>query len=964
MRNLRHKRLLASAALVGLLLGSPGFGQTASPTPTPAAAAAAQPSQRWAHEQSDVPADPSVRFGTLSNGLRYAIKRNATPPGQASLWLRIDAGSLQEQDDQLGLAHFMEHMAFNGTAEIPKNDLIHRLERLGLQFGADLNAGTSFDQTFYRLDMPAVDDGKLDTALHILRQQVSAATMDPAAIDDERGVIAGEERLRNSPAVIVGLKQLAILGAGTRLPNRNPIGDMEIIRTAPRERFVQYYRTWYRPTRATVIAVGDFDVAAMEARIRRQFGDWQPSAPDGAATDYGTLAPHRLEAHVYVEPSLSPQLSMTWLSPPELKPDTMASRRERWIRLLALAVLKRRFDELGRIDNPPFVGAQPSEDDVVRNFHAATISATYLPGKWKEALAAVEQGQRQFAEYGVSQAELDREINSIRTRLEDGVKNAATRNTVALAADINNDVNAREVVTSPETDLAIFESVAKGLSADTVSAAARKIFVGEGPVVTLTSSEPVEGGDAALASAIDASKRVAVARLQPPAAKPWAYASFGAPGKVTSVSAPNALGAVTVAFENGVTLRFKHTEYSGNSIQVGLLTGIGERNFSPDRIDPRAAGIGNLVSGGLGAMTVDEISRALNGHSVGAGLSVLGQRFLMSGSTRPEDLGLQMQYMAAFLTDPAYRSASFAKVIASAPVGWALANSSPGGVFGIKVKPLIAGGDQRLAVAPPEVTNTWQMDPMRDDIKAMLAAGPIEIVIVGDTTLDQAIAATAATFGALPKRPPYNAAAPGAETRSFGTPTAQPLVFTHNGLQNQALGTVTWPTVDVTGPRRPARQLSVLKSVVQLRVLDVIREEEALAYSPGVGEEFSPDYKGYGTLTINAATAPEKLAAFYAAVDRIVKDLQEKPIGEDELRRARQPMLEHLRQSMNTNGFWFTALLGSAYRPSSVDDALTSEADYMSVTPAMIQQLARTYLRPERAFKASVVPAPEKTAGN
>jgi len=982
MRNSGRDRLLIGVSVISLLLGTGAFGEDRTGAQAPTAAAphprpdratppqdaarvqdATPPSQPWAHEKSDVPADPTIRFGTLSNGVRYAIKRNTTPPGQASVWLRIDAGSLVEKPNQRGLAHFMEHMAFNGTADIPKNELIYKLERLGLQFGADLNAATSYDQTFYRLDMPRVDDEKLSTALHVLRQQVSAATMDPKDIDDERGVIAGEERLRNSPAAKVGEKQLAVLGKGTLLPSRSPIGDMEVIRTAPRERFADYYATYYRPSRATVIAVGDFDVDAMEAKIKLAFADWKPKLPDGPEPDLGKIAAHAQEAHVYVEPSLGPQLSISWVSPPKLLEDTMANRRADWVRQIGLAVLKRRFGEMANADTAPFVNADAGDGDALRSFHVASITATYFPGKWKEALNGAEQAVRQFTQFGVTQAEITRELNTLRTRMTEGVKNASTRNTVLLAGSIENDVNARSVTTTPETDLQIFESVASTITPAQVNEAIKTIFVGEGPIVTLNSTTPIAGGDAALAAAFDDSKKVAVAQLQPPVAKAWAYTDFGTPGQVVSRSGPDAFGATTVTFANGVKLSVKTTDFDKNSIQVGLLTGIGERNFSPKALDIRAAAVGDLIPGGLNKMTFDEMQRSLNGHSVGAGLSTLGQRFLLSGGTRSEDLGLQMQYMAAFMTDAAYRSAPFAKVLASLPAAWVLLNSSPEGVYGSMVAPEIAGGDQRLAKVPPEVGSTWTMDPVRDEARGLLGKGPIEIVMVGDVTVDQAIKAVAPTFGALPPRPDYNAPAPGADQRRFAAPTPTPRIFRHNGLKEQSLGVVAFPTVDVTGSRKLARQISVLKAVVQLRVLDVIREQEALAYSPGVRDSSSPDYKGFGTLEIYAATAPAKLPAFYAAVDRIVAGLKAEPITADELKRARQPMIEHEKQGRSTNGYWFSAMLGKFYRPSSADDALTIEADLNSVTPAMIQTLARQYLRMDKAFKASVLPS-DKAEGN
>ena len=189
------------------------------------------PSDPWAQAASDVPADPAVRYGLLPNGMRYALLHNATPPGQASFRLRIDAGSLMERDDQKGLAHFMEHMAFNGTKDVPENEMLRILERLGLAFGADTNAFTSFDQTAYMLELPNTKDETVDPSLHILREMMSAALMAPDAIDSERGVIVGEERTRDTPQLRVLKTQLGLLAPGQRLSERLPIGDLDIIRT-------------------------------------------------------------------------------------------------------------------------------------------------------------------------------------------------------------------------------------------------------------------------------------------------------------------------------------------------------------------------------------------------------------------------------------------------------------------------------------------------------------------------------------------------------------------------------------------------------------------------------------------------------------------------------------------------------------------------------------------------------------
>jgi zinc protease len=953
MSSSRRLLLLLTASSAALLAAPPVLGQTDAKS---SGAATAQPSQPWPQIASDLPADPDVRTGTLPNGMRYAIMKNATPPGQASLRLRIDAGSLMEKDDQLGLAHFMEHMAFNGTTHIPKNDLINILERLGLAFGADLNAATGFDQTFYQLELPRTNDETVDTALHVMREQVSEATMDPGDIDDERGVIAGEERRSNSPSLRVSKKQIAVLAKGQKVADRFPIGDLKIINSAPRERFVDFYQSYYRPTRATMIAVGDFDVAAIEAKIKKNFSDWQPKAPDGPDPDLGTVAAHGPETHVTVEPGISSGISLAWTRAPDLRPDTVAKRRQDLIQYLGLAVLNRRLSELSRTDQAPFLSANASDSGMVRSLEAATISAQFVQGKWKPALEAIDQEQRRLVRYGVSDAELTREITAYRTALENAVKGAATRNTRGLAGGILGAVNERQVFTSPQTDLALFEATVKGLTAVQVNEATKPVFTGGGPLTMVVSPVEIEGGETAVAAALQGSRAVAVAAPVTGTKLPWPYTDFGKPGMVKERREIAELGTTIVTFANGVTLTVKPTSFSKNSVSINLLTGIGEQNFSPDTLDPRATTISGLQSGGLGKMTIDQMSRSLNGHVVGAGLATLGDKFMLAGGTRREDLQLQMQLMAAYLTDPAFRGQAFEQTKANYPAAYQANMAQPSSAFSLKAKALLAGGDKRAAYVPPEVLTTWSMDAVRPGLKALLSDGPIHITMVGDTSVDEAIKVTASTFGALPPRPAANKPAPGADQRRFPAATPTPLRFTHTGLAEQGLGYIAWPATDVVRDLGEARRIEVLTAVLKLRVLDVIREKLALAYSPGVSANYSDIYKGYGAISVQAETAPEKLPAFFAAMDDITKSLRETPISEDELKRAREPMVESAKRGQNTNGWWLSQLTYIVDRPYYIPQTLTVVPQFEAITPADIQALAQKYLRPDTAWKAEVTP--------
>jgi zinc protease len=951
--------LAAGVALIALAAGAVD-ARTASPQDAPAsgtsAAATVKPSQPWAQAASDIPADANVRFGTLSNGMRYAIMKNATPPNQISLRLRIDAGSLMEKDDQLGLAHFMEHMAFNGTIHIPKNELITTLERLGLKFGADLNAATSFDQTFYQLDLPRNNDETVDTGLHVMREQVSEATMDADDIVGERGVIAGEERLRNSADLRVAMKSMDIFAQGQKLPTRFPIGDLKIINSAPRERFVDYYNTYYRPSRATIIAVGDFDVDAMEAKIRKEFGDWQPRAPDGPDPDLGTVAARGPETHVIFEPGASPAVSISWTNAPDLSPDTVSDRRKNMIKAFGFAVFKRRMGELSRTENPPFLSADGGVGDVMRSVGVAAVSASFVPGKWRRALEAIDQEQRRLVQYGISDTELQREIVQHRTVLQNAMKAASTRNTRALAVQLLMSVNDRNVYNSPQETLDEFEAAVKGLTAAQVNEPLKTVFTGNGPLVTLISPVPVEGGEAAVTAALQSSRQVAVAAPIAPVTRPWPYADFGKPGTVKERHELAGLGATVVSFANGVTLTVKPTTFSKGSIGINLLTGLGERNFSPDRVDPAIAMMSQLQAGGVGKLSLDDMGRTLNGRNYSVTFSMLGDRFMLGGGTRREDLPLEMQVLTAFLTDPAYRSTPFEALKLVYPTIYKTTLAQPSGAFTVNARELLAGGDKRTTVVSPETVATYSMDAERPKLRAMLSKGPIHITMVGDVSVDEAIAATARTFGALPPRPDAGQPTPGVEVRRFPAPTAEPLRFTHTGLAEQSLGYIAWPTTDLIGDKTEARRLEVLAAVLRLRALDEIREKEALAYSPSVASSYSDSYKGYGSISVQAQTAPDKLPAFFKAADGIVQSLRDQPITADELQRARGPLIEEAKRSRNSNGWWLSQLTYAVDRPSSVPQILTSIDIMEKMTPTDVQALARKYLRPELAWKVEVLP--------
>ena len=941
MRSARLLLLAATSALALSAVAMPALAQVA-------------PSEPWAQATSDIPADANVRFGTLPNGMRYAVMRNATPPGQASFRLRIDAGSLMENENQLGLAHFMEHMAFNGTTNVPENDLLRILERLGLAFGADTNASTGWDQTIYMLELPRTNDETVDTAMRIMHEQVAEALMAAEAVDAERGVIVGEERLRNTPGLRSVQAQLALLAPGQRISDRMPIGDLDIIRTAPRERFVEFYDAYYRPSRATFIAVGDFDVDVMERKIIAEFSGWQPRAADGPNPDLGTVAPRQPETRILVEPGIQSSIQLNWTKAPDNDPDSVAERRENLIRNLGLAVLNRRLGEISRQDNPPFNSASAGQSTLVESLDIASISADFNPGEWQRALEAMEQEQRRLVQFGVSDAELQREITEARTGLENAVARAATRVTPALAGGLVNSANADTVFTSPQTNLDLFNTAVEGLTAAQVNEAIKPVFEGEGPLMLVITPVEIEGGEAAVTAALAASRQTPVTAPAAAAALDWPYASFGAPGMVASRTELADVGATVVTFTNGVTLTVKPTDFRDDQILVTVRTGIGQLGLPADRANVQIVAPLVFTDGGLGKLSADEIERTLTGRTYSSGFGIDSDAYQLSGATRPQDFGLEMQVLTAYLTDPGVRPAPFQQIKAQYPQLVAQLSATPGGVFQLQAPGLLANGDKRQGLPTAEDVATFTNEDLKAAVTAGLSQGPIEVVVVGDVTVDEAIAQVGATLGALPARGPAPAALPGSNQLLFPAGTPEPVRLTHTGPAEQALGYIAWPTTDRAGDETESRVVGMLGNVLRLRVLQVIREELAIAYSPSAGASASDFYQGYGSIFITGQTAYESLPAFYEAVEKIVADLRDNPITEDELNRARLPSIESLRRSQAGNEYWLGQLEDVARDPSRVQQTLTHIPDLEAITPADIQRAARQYLRADTAWKATV----------
>lgn len=920
--------------------------------PVAAQATTAQPAWPTA---AGLNADPAFRTGVLPNGMRYAIRRNATPPGTAVLRLRIDTGSINEAEDQRGLAHFLEHMVLNGTKNVPEGEFVKRLERAGLKFGPDTNASTDFEETIFKLDLPSSKAETVDEALFLLREVADRATLDAAAIDRERGIILSEERSRDQPAMRAFVDQVQFLLPGQRIGQRLPIGLTEVIRTAPRERLLAFYQAYYRPENATLVAVGDFDVTEMERKIRSGFADWKGEGKAGIPAEQGRPAPRAPAADIFVDPSLPTQATMSWVRPADLSADNRTARITDIREALGLAVLNQRLARLVTSTNPPpFAGAQAVSVQLADSADLTQVLAIGRPGEWQPALAAIEQEQRRLVQFGPTASELSQAIATYRGALTQDAAGAATRTNVALADAVVASLGDQRIVTTPADDLSLFEEAVKGLTPADVTAAMRPLFTGSGPLVSLASATPVTGGEAAVLAALDASTKVAVAAPVERAAAAWPYASFGQPGTVASSRDFTSLGANVVTFRNGVRLIVRPSQARKDEVLVRVRVGDGRLDLPTDRAAATALlQLGGLQLGGTGKLSVEDMQQALAGKQVKADFRVAENAFEFDGATRPDDLSTQLQLLAANISDPGWREAGWNQLRQISGTLLDRYASTPGGVLERDLQSLLRGGDLRWATPDRAALGATRMADIKTLLGPSFANDPIEVIIAGDVSLDEAIRQTAATFGALPAR--RESAVKPAGVRSLA-PTAEPVVLRHKGRADQGAALIAWPTQGLDKDIRTTRTLSLLAEVFQLRLIEKIREEQGTTYSPTAASQPSEAFDDYGVFLGVIEAPPEALPKFLADAQGIANSLATTPVTADELLRARRPLVDRIQRDRAGNSWWLNALEGLGSNPRVEPRVQGQIALLESITPAQLQAAAKQFLAARAAYRLTVLP--------
>ena len=923
--------------------------------------------RKWAHEMSDLKPDQKTVYGTLKNGMRYVIHKNALPPERMSLRLHVDAGSLSEKESQRGVAHFLEHMVFNGTKTFPDaTKLVPQMQRLGISFGAHANAYTSFDETVYMLDLPDVKKSTVDLAFNVMGDFADGALLTDEEIDEERGVISSEKTSRDSINMRMMEKQFQHFMPNSLVPKRFPIGTDEVIANAPRSEFVDFYTRFYIPEKMTFIAVGDFDVAEMEQRIHDVFSGMKNPAEPAPATSLGDVTSAKgFQTAVFSDKELSStDVSLLQVRAKEKVIDSKVNRAEKLPLNIAHAIINRRFSRIAKEEGSKITSGSINSSVFFREAELGSIDVTAKDGNWQSAIPVLEQELRRAVQHGFTEAEINEITAGMLNSYEQSVLRAATRKTAGIASSLTKHIHGDFVFSTPEDDLAIFQENLKTVTTASVHAALKNFWSVEDLTLVLSIPEAPADAEKSLATMYERSKNVKVEALESEDVTEFAYTDFGEPGEVVSQKHIEDLDVHTLEFKNGVKVNYKVTDFDKNQILMDANFGSGKIKMPQDKpgLDMLAGAVAN--AGGLGKHSVDDLRRLLAGKNVGVGLGIGDESFSLSGATTPKDLELQLQLLCASLTDPGFRPEAERQFKAQLPMIYSSLKHTAQGAQS-KMSGWLHGEDPRFVTPTEEQAMALTTADVVEWIKPQMMESPLEIGLVGDIDSDVLVPLLAKTVGALPARKPAEQI--DENLRLINIPKTP--VTKHFGFESKVptgLAIVGWKAEDNTQRDvKLSRRMSILSEVLSDRMRVKLREELGDAYSPGAATQLSETYKNVGFVLAYSPVKPSDIDKVSEVIIELGDTLAKEGATEDELKRALTPRIGILAKTLRQNSYWLSNVVAQAQtRPDKLDWSRGRDADYKSISLDEINTLAKNYLSRDRSLSVKIAPneAEAKTA--
>jgi zinc protease len=902
-----------------------------------------------------LPVDPAVTVGTLPNGLRYYIRRNARPEKRAELRLVINAGSILEDADQLGLAHFVEHMAFNGTRHFKKQALVDYLEGIGMRFGADLNASTSFDETIYQLLVPTDSAHLLQQGFQILEDWAHGVTFDTAEVRKERGVVVEEWRLGQGASTRMMRQQMPILFRGSRYADRLPIGTKESLEGFDPAALTRFYRDWYRPDLMAVVAVGDFVPGAVERLIRTHFGRLRARPAKRPRPSYSIPERDSAAVAIATDPEATSSTVGLFLFRPRQLDLTVAGYRRSLVASLYAQMLNQRLDELAQRANPPFIGAGGGEGSLVRGVDVFSLGAAVADSGMLRGLEAVLTEVERVDRHGFTAPELDRARQDLRRAYEQAHAERTKTESNRYAEEYVQHFLTRQPFPGIEAEFALVERLLPTITLPEVNQAADNWLARKDRVLTVNAPakpsvlvpRPEE-----LMALFDRVRNTAVAPYQEAvSAAPLVAADLAARAIVESTT-DSVLGMTRLRLENGVQVILKPTTFKADEVLMASFSP-GGNSLVADSLFTAAIFASQVVSlGGAGEFSAIDLQKKLSGKAVQVSPFIGAYQEGISGRGSPQDLETLFQLVYLYFTAPRPDPEAVTAFKTNAKATLANRGASPTVAFRDTIVVTMAQHHPRSRPLSSALIDSIDLERSFTVYRDRFAdASDFTFVLVGAFSVDSIRPLIAKYLGNLP------AIRRTEQWRDVGirSPTGVVERTVHRGLEPRSQTELVFSgTFSFARPERFL--LRSVADILEIKLREQLREELGGTYSVSVSAAANRIPREEYSVTVRFGSAPDRVGQLTDAIFAQIDSLTRFGASEKDLTKIREATIRGRETDLKENGFWLGQLV-AAEQNGGDPHAFLDQRDLLALlTTERIKAAASRYLDRKNYVKVTLLP--------
>ena len=907
-----------------------------------------------------LPVGPQVKVGKLANGLTYYIQKNTRPERKLELRLVVKAGSILEDEDQQGLAHFVEHMAFNGSTHFQKHELVDYLQSIGVKFGADLNAYTSFDETVYVLPIPLDRPENLGKAFQVLEDWAHGLTFDEAVIDKERGIVLEELRLGKGAGDRIGKQLYPKIYNGSRYAERLPIGKEEVLRSFAPDTLRRFYRDWYRPDLMAVVAVGDIDPKVIEKLVKAHFGKLTNPKPSRPRAYADIPRREQTEAVVVTDKEAGGNsILVRYPVQPVREPNTVRGYREQLVEGLFGGMLGARLQELSQLAEPPFLRGGSALGHLTPFYKSFNASAVIGPGGATRAIEALVRENERARRYGFGQAELDRAKKNMLRSYERIYNEREKTDSGAYVAEYMRNFLQQEPIPGIAAEYGYATEMLRGVTLDEMNAYTRRtIPANSGKLVIYSGIDspgsPPPQGDALLA-ALAAAERAEVAPYEEKALGTQLMAQPPKAGSIVAESEDKRLGLTHLTLSNGVKVILKPTDFRNDQVVLSAARFGGQSLYGDaDIVNARYASA-IVASMGVKDYSPLDLSKVLAGKAAAVTMGLSGYSEVLGASSGATDIETMLQLLWLRF-DTVRRDDDLFKSFIGKQVEAARNRlAQPGARFGDTVISALYNNHPRAPrpLRPEEFGQVSLERSMAIYRERFSSAKDLTFVIVGSFDPVKLKPLLATYLGSLPT-PEIPVA-----WRDVGLRPVKGVVkrAVYSGSEPKSTVSLTF-TGEAPFSEAEQMRLQALVEVLNIRIIDVLRERLSLIYGGSAGGGLGRIPYGNYTLSVTLPTGPENvdkvLEATFAEFERLKR---EGPQAAD-LAKVKQNWIQNYRKALRENGYWLGRIQSSLMDGTDPAALLTHEERVNALSAAEVQDAARRYLNTENYVQ--VVLYPEK----